>query len=929
MLGSEYVIKYISDLTEATAGAKEVERVNADMSKTLTMDFQRATRVIGTSLDKISEKPITFKGEKGIQTITQLGTVIQTADGSFKGFTKTQTAFNGEVYKTAGSLKDVTSQFGKTNIETAKSQKNFLTMGENMKRLASRALLTIPVWMALRAVMQGTFRTIRDGFKTIVDQDKALQKAKRTLQGTTSSIESDFKRLREEVTKLSIETGESVEKITNAFYKFSTVGFDFETSMKGAEYATKTAIVMFGDAEETANAFSRSMRVLVDRSKDAKPAGEQIAEAMALTSELWKSNAFELNEFTQSLEKFAGTAKATNFTTQQTISLLASLSTGGLRGSRAGRLLRTSVVKLLTNLDKLASTLGVKVNPEMDSTYDVFMRVLTAVNGLDEGSKVAKQTAEVIGDLFGGVRGMEAVLALKALRQEMLKNSQVIGNVMQLDKSYKDVNETINRQVEQFHNLNKEIGKAFIVGVTGGDDFADSLEKINTKLKKLQTIADNIGQLFTFGYSGELDKETNIIIKTLDKLGQAISPISRTFVRKIDNMYNEAVQKTIEGSQKINEALTGKLNKEELENLLSSIKLGEIQIDDNIIKRKVIDRLENIISGESIKPKIDIETDIIDDEEKEKRRLLQTKEEQNVANLVLGIELDRLRTLGATNSQLLKAEKLYIKQLDIEEDSLNKTKRKLEYEKAINEEKRLQNKLGSTSLKLFDIAQTEGVDMARQISDVLAGGVDFDIFVRQGGEALDIFKKEFADVFKQQQAISFFKGERVPEMPELFGGETIEIEEEAIRGITNSLGRVILEFSKAQQAFARFEQPDKMEIIRPNKVEIIGVTGLEGAKSETITNIKNPFELPISFTKEPTEKLTKKELERQEIRNISTLSPIEQKTNINFASGSFVVHGSSEEQDIVIGKALEEYGRKIATRGTKENEQINKAIEQY
>jgi len=696
--------------------------------------------------------------------------------------TETSTRSSDGIQTVNRSLKDVTGQFGRTNVETAKAQKNFLTLGENIGRLAKRALLTIPVWLALRGAIMGTFKVIRDGLKTIEEQDRAFQKAKRTLQGTSSEIARNFDKLRESVTKLSIETGESVEKITNAFYKFSTVGFDFETSMKGAEFAVKSAIVQFGDAEETANAFARAMRVLVDTSDGAKSAGDQIAEAMALTTELWKSNAFELNEFTQSLEKFAGTARATNFTTQQTIALLASLSTAGLRGGRAGTLLRTSIVKLLSNLDKLSGTLGVKVNPQLDSTFDVLMRVLEAVNGLDEGSKVAEQTANAIGKIFGGVRGMEAVLALKALRTEMLKNIQTVGGVDKLNESFEDVDKTISRLITKFHNLNRETGKAFITAIVGAEDFAGAIEDVNTnKLPVLKDYLVEIGDILNKLIKYNIASPYGSVLESLTKI--------RTEQQKL--------------FEDITLGLRGALSRSDLIDVLARIR---VMTQDNLIEisPQTISALEKKLEEESkkleIRPEIAVNQTVT-------RRILTIEEEQDVAKLVLDIELDRLKVLGATNSQLLKAEDLYSRQLGIEEDSLSQVKRKLELEKAINDEKRLQNKLGSDSIKLFNIAQTEGVEVAREIGDVLSGEMDFSSFVRRGGQSLEIFKKEFEDLFKQQQAIQFFRGERVAGQPELRGGTRITIEEEAIRNaLTGFRPETIIQQARAEREFQRVEE---------------------------------------------------------------------------------------------------------------------------
>jgi len=934
MPGSEYVIKYISDLTEATSGAKQVERVNADMAKTLSSDFKQATRVIGTSLNKVSDTPIKLKGgEKAIKTVSQLGTVIQTSDGSFKEFTKTQTFVNGQLTKTAGSLKDVTGQFGRTNVETAKAQKNFVSLSENIGRLAKRALITIPVWLALRGAIMGTFRVIRDGLKTIEEQDRAFQKAKRTLQGTSSEIARNFDKLRESVTKLSIDTGESVEKITNAFYKFSTVGFDFETAMQGAEYATKTAIIMFGDAEETANAFARAMKVLVDRSADAKPAGEQIAEAMALTSELWKTNAFELNEFTNSLEKFAGTAKATNFTTRQTIALLSTLSSAGLR-ERGGRLLRTSILKLLQNLDKLGSTLGVKVNPQLDSTFDVLMKVLDGLEGLDEGSQVAQQTASVLSQIFGGARGSEVILALKALREEMLKNAQAVGGIDKLDESFEEVNKTISRLITQFHNLNKEIGKTLLQGITGTEEFVDSMEKI---VEMWKIIHQNT-EIFGRG------------LRTAFKIGTLQFGNLKNEFQAIDKIKLSKFKKEIEDLFNLSEIVDAGIIEDLLKNIETAIPTGLLGYTKQFqaeVKKALEERLK-ILNEIAEKEK---EIAQKGKTQAQEPRKLSHPEQQDIAKLVLDIELDRLKALGATNSQLLKATDLYKRQTDLEDQSLDKVKRKLEYEKAVAEEKRLQNRLSEESLQLFRLAtgQVEaeekpksefqkirdemsntfspsiqkenigqkigrdaGYEMAKMFGKVLQGELSLENFFRRATqEQIKTFEKLFPGKIESAQAEQFLKGERISGKPELRGGLRIPIEEEAIRGI--DISKAIRENLKAQREFIKLETKD-MQIVRPEKVEIIGwdrPEELRGALSNEDINRQLNIE-NVARRVSPGRPITE-----------ADIPPIESKIDINFPQGTFTIIGQTKEEQL---KEINKAFINLGTPGTKENQQLNKAI---
>jgi hypothetical protein len=157
--------------------------------------------------------------------------------------------------------------------------------------------------------------------------------------------------------------------------------------------------------------------------------------------------------------------------------------------------------------------------------------------------------------------------------------------------------------------------------------------------------------------------------------------------------------------------------------------------------------------------------------------------------------------------------------LGIEEDLANRMQRQLELQREIIKEQRLQNRLGSESMKLFEIAQTEGVDVAKKIGEVLAGNIDFSRFIDQGGQAVDVFKKQFEDVFKQQQAQQFFKGERVAGLPDLKGGFGINIlEGEGLRGRAKQFS------AEAQNMVNRLSQQERDATIgRPSVQNQINV----------------------------------------------------------------------------------------------------------
>ncbi len=735
------VIAYRADINDIVRKVKRIQRINQIAGKAIGKDLGAGFKIVSQQLDKISSgKPITLKTGEVTRQVKRFTTVLKDANG--KLFTVRESV--------AGTGKNI-KIFNRTVSAGANVTRSF---GQNLVTLAKRAALTIPLWFALRRGIGAVFTTIRDGLKAIVDFDQALQKARRNLQGSASEIEINFGTLRKEITQLSLETGRSVEEITNAFQKFATVGFDFETSLAGANSATKTAILLFGDATDTANAFARTMRVLVDESKDAKPASEQLSEVMALTVELWKENAFELNEFTAGLERFAPIAKTAGFSAGEATKLIATLGTAALRGSKAGRLLGTSIVRLVTKTDELASSLGIKVNPELDRTFDIFLKVIDALEKTKSATgKVSPEFERLVKSLFGLRSGL-AVKGLIALNKELKKNLAVTGDIARFNKEFEEVNKTIFQLAAQFKNLNKEIGKAFVVGLVGGENFRDSLEEIVEFQSKIIKQAQALGKALTlsgqitFGFTGGA---AEVIV---DELNQSL--IDRIIgTKEAKDELKKVQDEILKNNDKLLKGLEGQLQRVDLKRLIveidTDIKLdtGTFTIDRSLLiksKKALEEQLEDL---EPIEPNITIKVDQIEITNPQQNKLIKA---------LIKDQLERLRLQGATESQLLKIEDRLIRQTDINDDIIAQKLRQLEIDRKITEEQKARTQFSSESVKLAEIAKNEGVATARAISEVLSGQRDFNTFLKQGGDRAEILKNEFAEFVKNQQLLKFFLG---------------------------------------------------------------------------------------------------------------------------------------------------------------------------
>jgi TP901 family phage tail tape measure protein len=780
-LGTSYIVKYIADTKNAVQGANDLEKLNAKIASTIGKDYATATRIVGSDLQKISKTPITINGQQAIQSLQQIGTVAQTADGSFVQFTETQKLINGQLVKTTGSIKDVTNQFVKGNLEAEKGNKVFTNLADNVKQLAGRALLTIPIWIALRAAIMGVIKGVQGGVKNLIEFDLSLQKIRNNLQGTPQEVEVAFKKIKNSITEASKATGISTEQLAGAVKQFATLGFSANESLQGALGATKLAVALFGDASDTAGAFARALNILIDRSEGARSAVDQMNEAFALTSQLEETNNFEIKNVTEALDKFAGTAAGVGLTMNQTLQILAALGTAGRQGSEGATLLSTSFNQLLSNLPKISQSLGLVVTTG-ESTFDTFRKILDKVTELNNTPGGQNASIQAIADIFGGARGIKIVQSLVAVKDILDKNIATLPSFTALNQKAGRTLNTQSGQARALGNDLKEMGKSFITAVLGTEDFTNALIKLRAVIQ---------------GTSSAL----NLTAETLSTFfGNLFSP-NKMFAEAFSKGLDKLDKKASAQFAKLNDALKGQLAIPDLEILIgkieANVKPGNLNMERVIEALKF--QLQKQLSGDVVSVETDAKVNVTP--------IISFEEQQSIAKLLLQNKLDELKLQGATNTQLAQAKILATDQLNIKEDTLTLLNQQLDLEKAIQEEKRLQNKLGSDSIKLFNIAQQDGVEIARQIGDVLAGNKDFNIFARQGGKALEVFKREFEDLFKQQQALQFFTGERVTEAPNLRRGTSVAIQEEALRQ-ERPIGRTELTRAQAaaQQGFTKISQ---------------------------------------------------------------------------------------------------------------------------
>jgi len=755
--------------------------------------------------------------------------------------TKVITTFDAQGVATGKQLIEV---FKPVSAEVKKSSEGMNDFVAAMRR----AVIVAPVWMAIRGAMQLVQDTLQEGARTWLQYEQAMSRAEQTLGGVAVSATAQLTDIREEFKKFSAETGFAIEKLALSYNLFLKTGASAGDAFTGVIASGKLAETTFGDNVKVTEAFSVIMRQLggtIDSS--LSPMEKQEALAGKILA-LYDKNKFSIEEYMDALSRFSSTAKFANFTADQTISVLAALESAGMKSSLGASTLRTAIQKLAENMDKVSPRLGIALAGK--SQFEDFLAILRRINEL---SKTTGQEglAGVLKELGVGGKTGQGIVALNSVFEQLVSNLKLVGGeggsyIKLLNDRMLEVDKQANHQVEVFNNLRILLGAAFVEGVGGGKDFAESMKNINNVMNMLIPAAQNVGMaihaIFTPGVGSgtglispilkyiELSrqKEADKLKVTQDQIslaykGQLDATQRQLLVQKITTDYtNETLQgrqaildvliKTLpeleqkkiaekqaveladEERSKKTEALRQELQlkvatqdklavmREELEIMklqasgASGVEIATKKLD-NIVS-VLVNRYNSLtINGKKLTETLSasgVESQIlsgnlgeIDDmfkgmklTEQEQVAIAKAyndimKERSNMTKTLLSHEMDLYKIRGVSNSVLLQAEIALKTQLY----GVNAVKKdlqlQLDIEKQITREKMNQVDISSETVKLYDIAQTYGLNIAKEIGRYQTGEIDF-FRLKQMPRVFEVFQKEYADEYKKIQAMQYF-----------------------------------------------------------------------------------------------------------------------------------------------------------------------------
>lgn len=721
---ARYLIQTVLDKTGATQFKREMENVQGTASKA-AKELSKETNIIAAKYQRL--------GKIGSTSMRKFSTTVVDAEGNLKTFSGVQGKVNGQWTTFNNTVKSTNGTLGSFNKTIAGSTAGLLGA-------AKRALVVIPVWLALRSVISGFVNTIRLGVEHIVEFDKALARARAVAAPVTQDLDSFMEQLESRVRSLARETGTSAGDIAELFYRMGTAGLNAEEGLAGMELALRTSIAIMGDATDTAVLLADIYNLMGDRIEGAITPTEKMTVVASTIATLWTSNAFTLDEFTGALKTFVPTAKNYNLSLDQMLGLTATAATLMSRGATAGTQLSRSFLQLYNNTEALERILGRTVNLQTEDSFQLLTEVLLKLNNqLKEGENIATKVIEVF-----GVKGSKTINSfaggLEKLSENLdkLSNNDATARAQILNTLFELQIDTIDRQINIFNELRKQITEGFLEGFTGASNYVDALKNINSFIEeKLLPSAFLLAEALRVPFvitdeikAGEGGRAKRLFEEANPELSR-LNSIDSTGRRKGKPEVDKAFEEFIANAEAIADPLSrAKFIQEEL-----NVDLNQAADLMDFISRAAF-KYTNYLNGTEARGGLSQQTEQFE-KQKELKKLISENEEEIATS---------------TNRQIIEAEKLLglgYSQLAVEKEKLRilgeQNQGSKEYAKQY--EKILQLTIKQANEASLALQET----FSQGLSDVFQGDSDFyTLFENVGNKIRQTISDAVADSITEQ-----------------------------------------------------------------------------------------------------------------------------------------------------------------------------------
>ena len=439
----------------------------------------------------------------------------------------------------------------KSNVESVgtgawDAGKKTQSFADVLDKVAVRALMVAPIWMAIRSAMKLVLDTITLLINANLDLETSMANIQTSLRGSAQSVQLQSNAIKELI--ISTRSPISGKELGVAFIELNKVLQDTATSMIAFKSAEALMVDTGLSAKEAGSLLAKTYLELgntMDASLTTAEKFQKITDILIYTT---KTQGVDVNGLAQSYSKLAPFLTGTSDKFEDIITLLGFLSTHFVEGGRAGTGLATELVNIQKNSKALAEAFHIQLNPnEPLSIIETFKQISEAIKST---GKISDEQSLAISKVFGGAR-------TSAPAREMIANIDALTKALDDAKDHAtgfgEKTKTIveNTTIEQFKEFQKVLGTLSNTFSTPfGNAFATSLKGINDWLISIRPNVEGLGVGLAYvaeslGRSWTFSKD----MVTLDWSKAMTTAMPRTFGAFVDE-YIKNQQKLVEESKK-------------------------------------------------------------------------------------------------------------------------------------------------------------------------------------------------------------------------------------------------------------------------------------------------------------------------------------------------------------------------------------------
>lgn len=417
------------------------------------------------------------------------------------------------VVRTGVDMSGMTVGLKKLSTDLKRAGRQITSTGQNLTRNLSVPLLAVGA----------------ASIKFASDFEDGMAKVETIANTATKSIGT----LSDEVLSVSNNTGKAATEISESLYQAISAGADTADAMELVDVASKAAIGGFTDTTTAVDGLTSVLNAYNMETTDAN----KLANLFLITQNKGKTT---FGELAQSIGNVTAISSTAGVSLEDLLSSIATLTANGIDTATSVTYVKnaiTSVVKPTKEASTVAEQLGLDFSAAA-------LQSKGFAGFLEDVKEKTGGNVETISQLFGNVRGLNAVLKLTT-NEGMATMNDIMGemqtNTTALDDAYETMAGTMSNQfkiaINSLKNVGIELGQKIMPLVNNGiipaiKGFAewlgkliDGFENLSPFMKQMVTLALGItvaiGPLTTI--VGKLTITIGSLIKSFNLASRALA----------------------------------------------------------------------------------------------------------------------------------------------------------------------------------------------------------------------------------------------------------------------------------------------------------------------------------------------------------------------------------------------------------------------